>query len=82
MNNNFVIFGYTISTKTILIFCIVAFILYLLFQGENFTDGKKTCSDIAPGNCTSELCAELSFCKPQKQENSDKCTCQERKDDD
>ncbi len=81
MNSNIVIFGNTISVNTLLVICIIAFILFLLFRGEDFSN-VKTCSDIAPGNCDSELCAELSFCKPQKQENSDKCKCQQRTEDD
>jgi hypothetical protein len=51
-----------------------------MFQGEQFTENKK-CSDIKSGDCTSELCAELSFCKPKKQENGKKCNCVEDKEE-
>ncbi len=83
MNSNLVICGYNLSTKTLIIVCIIVVVLFLLFKGtEKFTEPKKNCSDIAPGNCTSELCSELSFCRPQKTQNSNKCNCTERKNDD
>lgn len=80
MDNNLNIFGYNISSKTIMIICIIAFVLFLMFQGEKFTEAKKKCSDIKPGECTSELCGELSFCKPQKQNTGTQCNCIEDKD--
>lgn len=86
MNNNVIIFGNSVSINTIVITCIIGFILFLLFQGEQFmnqlsetfANQNKQCSDIAPGYCDSTLCAELSFCQPQKQVDSDKCSCKER----
>jgi len=80
MDNNIVIFGYNMSIKTIVIICIITLFLFIMFQGEQFTENKK-CSDIKSGDCTSELCAELSFCKPKKQENGKKCNCVEDKDE-
>jgi hypothetical protein len=81
MDNNIVIFGYNMSIKTIVLICIITLFLFIMFQGEQFTENKK-CSDIKSGDCTSELCAELSFCKPQKQENGKKCNCVEDKEED
>jgi len=83
MSNNIVIFGNSVSINTILIVGFVCIILFVLFQSEHFINEKtKKCSDIPLGSCNSELCAKLSFCKPHKQENSDKCTCIERTKDD
>lgn len=83
MNNNIVIFGNTISVNTLLIASIIVFILFLLFNGENFTNAKK-CSDLPSGKCDkgSQLCEELSFCKPQKIGNTEDCNCQQRTPDD
>ena len=81
MNNKFVICGYNVNMTTIIILCLIIFLVFLFFQDESFTDLKKKCSDIVPGDCNSELCAELSFCTPQKVINSDKCSCKEEKDE-
>ena len=83
MSNNIVIFGNSVSINTILILGIISIILFLLFQSEHFINYKPTkCSDLKLGPCTSELCEQLSFCKPQKQDNSTNCTCIERSKDD
>ncbi len=83
MSNNIVIFGNSVSINTILIVGFVCIILFILFQSEHFiNDNPTNCSDLKSGECTSELCAQLSFCRPQKQDNSTNCTCIERKSDD
>lgn len=78
LNNNIDLCGYAVSVKTVLIVCVIAFVVFLMFKGEGFSGVKKTCSDIPSGTCTSELCEELSFCRPQKLQDSDKCVCKER----
>ena len=81
MDNNINIFGYNISITTIMIICVITLFLFIMYQGEQFTESKKKCSDLKPGECTSELCDELSFCKPQIQKDGKSCSCIEDKDD-
>lgn len=83
MNNKLEIFGFNIEIKTIMIISIILFTLFLLSRGEFFTNSeKKKCSDITPGECTSALCSEVSFCGTTRNPDTGKCSCTNKLTDD